>query len=148
MFVFVCVFLLLLFSFGSYFNSLIESKMSAAEKESMWLAEKKRLEDIDKHRTQLSKERGYEKKTTDESLEKPKKSEGGGIPETNGRVLTYEEIRNNKSFYQFSDEYSIKHLEAYLTDSEFERVFEMSKADFYDLPKWKRGEILKKVELF
>ena len=38
----------------NYFNSLIESKMTAAEKESLWLAEKKRLEDIDKHRLDYS----------------------------------------------------------------------------------------------
>lgn len=42
----------------------------------------------------------------------------------------------------------MNHLEAYLADSEFEQVLQMSKPEFYALPKWKRGEILKKVELF
>lgn len=77
---------------NSYFNSLIESKMSAAEKETMWLAEQKRMEEIEKQRSALSKERGYEKKQSDKKPTQTTDRKEGQVPETHGRVLKYSEV--------------------------------------------------------
>ena len=44
--------------------------------------------------------------------------------------------------------YDAKIREAYLSAAEFESTFGMTKAAFFKLPKWKRGELKKKAELF
>ena len=36
----------------------------------------------------------------------------------------------------------------YLTEEEFNKVFEMSVQEFRALPKWKQGNLKKKVDLF
>ena len=76
------------------------------------------------------------------------KTAPGAIPDTNGVVMKYEDIRGRKKFYMFSEEIDGSILEAYMADEEFEKVFSISKAEFYAKPKWRQNEMLKKVELF
>ncbi|CDS42138.1 actin binding lim protein 1 [Echinococcus multilocularis] len=39
-------------------------------------------------------------------------------------------------------------LEMYLSDSEFEKVFQLSRVAFYRLPEWKRNDLKRRVDLF
>lgn len=38
--------------------------------------------------------------------------------------------------------------QAYLSEEEFQTVFEMSKEAFYQIPKWKQDLLKKKADLF
>lgn len=132
-----------------YMETLLESKLTAAEKEAQWLDEKQRLAEIKEHQEQLSKTRGYGKDESPSSIPDSKPSPSvGQVPETHGRVLTYAEIKGRKRYYTYAEDYDANHLEAYLADSEFQEVFGMTKSDFYAIPAWKRGDVLKKVDLF
>lgn len=46
------------------------------------------------------------------------------------------------------DEVDPKRKEMYLQDDEFQKVFEMSKAEFQKMPAWKQADKKKKVGLF
>jgi len=39
-------------------------------------------------------------------------------------------------------------LKAYLSEDDFKKVFEISVQEFRALPKWKQGNLKKKVDLF
>ena len=41
----------------------------------------------------------------------------------------------------------MEHLEVYLSEADFEQVFEMNMAEFRDLPEWKQGVLRKKQKL-
>lgn len=40
------------------------------------------------------------------------------------------------------------HLEFYLSDTEFQSVFHLTKNEFSELPKWKQSDLKKKTNLF
>ena len=72
----------------------------------------------------------------------------GQVPDTHGVVLKYTDIKGRKKHYMYSEEVDGTHLEAYLSDAEFEEVFGIDKGSFYGKPKWRQIEMLKKVALF
>jgi hypothetical protein len=131
----------------TYLESLENSNLTVKQKEQAWLEEQERVQQIENHRQNLSRERGYGKDETEEKKEE-KKEVRGMVPETGGLTLRYDQIKGNKNFYLYSDEYNCENLEVYLTDEEFLEVLEMDKATFYGMSKWKRGELLKKKDLF
>ena len=124
-----------------YLESLRESKMTAAEKERAWLAEQKRLADIDEHMGKVRHEK-------EETVSATTNNKAPAVPETKGRVLKYEEIKGRKKYYLYAEDFDANHLEAYLDDAEFFGLFQMTKDKFYATPAWKREEVLKKLDLF
>jgi len=50
--------------------------------------------------------------------------------------------------YRLPEDVDRCHLEAHLSNEEFEALFQMSRLDFYRLPEWKRNELKKNVKLF
>merc|ERR1719334_2303923 len=62
---------------------------------------------------------------------------GGGVPDVGGDK-TLDEVRKM----------NVPNKEAYLADSEFEKVFKMSKQQFYQLRPWKQKNLKKANNLF
>jgi len=50
--------------------------------------------------------------------------------------------------YRLPNDVDRCNLERHLSDTDFELVFEMSRAEFYRLPQWRRNELKKRVKLF
>lgn len=71
------------------------------------------------------------------------RSKRGDIPETNGLVLPYSDLKNGGSKYAHDDRVDVNHLEAYLSDAEFQKVMAISKEKFYQLPSWRRQQLKK-----
>ena len=55
---------------------------------------------------------------------------------------------NNENTIKFPPDVNPKHREQYLSDTEFEAIFNMSKSAFNSQPKWKRQELKKQHNLF
>jgi len=68
-------------------------------------------------------------------------SSSGGIPQVD-KFYTLDEIKRNKSLA------SSDYKEAYLNDQDFQKVFGMSKADFYNLRPWRQKQLKKSKGLF
>ena len=52
-------------------------------------------------------------------------------------MYSYKELLRRQFFQDFSD-IDRKKMEYYLTDKEFQNVFQMSKDEWYKLPSWKQ----------
>jgi len=64
-----------------------------------------------------------------------------GVPQVD-KFYTIEEIKRNKSIASSDTK------EAYLNDEDFEKVFGMSKVDFYNLRPWKQKQLKKSKGIF
>lgn len=123
----------------------------AKTKEQRELEEKQRLQQIEEQQRSISRAHGYGKpveRQVEPVVRVKEVRPEDLLPDTNGIVLEYEEIRGQKARYLHTDGIDAAHLEFYLSDAEFERVFEMTKREFVVLPQWKRGKILKAKEIF
>jgi len=71
----------------------------------------------------------------------------GGTPqvESGGKIFPFEKLKIKNLRPEGLDEGS---LEIYLSDEEFEGVFKMKKAQFYEQPKWKQLRIKKSLGLY
>lgn len=74
---------------------------------------------------------------------KEKRAKRGEIPDTKGVVLTVDEARKGAAWMAGRDDIDVNHLEAYLSDKDFNTVFAMSKDKFYKLPNWRRLQLKK-----
>ena len=59
-------------------------------------------------------------------------------------TYTLEELREDK----LPEGVDPNHLETYLSSKDFNRLFEMSKEDFYSLPVWKQVKLRKEKNLY
>jgi len=81
-------------------------------------------------------------------VEEEEESGGGTKEEIVGeydKYLSYEQLSSGKSLPASVDK---NKKEWYLSDEEFEEVFEMTKEEFYSQPEWKKVEDKKRVNLF
>jgi hypothetical protein len=71
------------------------------------------------------------------------------VPDTEGIVLPYEDIKGKRADYAGSEVLGIHqaYLEAYLSDEEFVRVFAMTKPLFYSLDNDSRRKKLLEADL-
>ncbi|XP_073016621.1 villin-3-like isoform X1 [Primulina eburnea] len=81
-----------------------------------------------------------------ESGSKPDADQDENVSETSQSTFSYERLKAKSDDPVMGIDY--KRREAYLSDEEFQSVFEMTKNAFYKLPKWKQDMLKRKVDLF
>ncbi|KAE9554411.1 hypothetical protein FO519_002403 [Halicephalobus sp. NKZ332] len=79
-----------------------------------------------------------------EDFEPQKPRELGELLEERTRPRTLEEVRERRLPLGCDT----KKLERFLSDEDFEKVFKMSRIEFYALPKWKQTNLKKEAKLF
>ncbi|XP_057770352.1 villin-2-like [Salvia miltiorrhiza] len=88
-----------------------------------------------------------------EPVEETNEEESDSKAENEQDEAASEAVRGTYSYEQLKSKATIpgvdyKRREAYLSDEEFETVFEMSREAFYQNPKWKQDLLKKKADLF
>ncbi|XP_073148631.1 villin-3-like [Henckelia pumila] len=81
-----------------------------------------------------------------ESGSKPDADQDENTSETSQSTFSYERLKAKSDDPVMGIDY--KRREAYLSDGEFQSVFEMTKDAFCKLPKWKQDMLKRKVDLF
>ncbi|KAM7505452.1 hypothetical protein LguiB_004356 [Lonicera macranthoides] len=87
-----------------------------------------------------------EEETHEDDSEPKGEGELDGTDDATVTKYSYEQVRTKSEDPVMSIDF--KKREAYLTDEEFEGIFEMPKEAFYKLPKWKQDMLKKKYDLF
>ncbi|XP_053323586.1 villin-like protein [Spea bombifrons] len=72
----------------------------------------------------------------------------GPLPESNGNQWFEKSLILNKTAEELPDGVDPTKKEVYLSDEDFGSILGMSKADFYQLPKWKQQNLKKQSGLF
>jgi len=72
-------------------------------------------------------------------------SHGAPQTETGGLIIPFETLKQKSQRPQGIDE---GNMEIYISDQEFEAVFKMTKATYYEQPKWKQLRLKKSAGLF
>ncbi|ETO17507.1 intersectin-like protein, partial [Reticulomyxa filosa] len=83
-------------------------------------------------------------KTTTSATTSTTNTTAAGDNQKQDIIISYEDLKNKK----FDDSINKQKLEVYLSDTEFQKVFGCTRADFAEMPLWKQRQRKKAVDLF